>query len=277
MCDRDRALARSRPRPVRPRDPRTHHGPSCALRTRAISDNRRAMTMRVLASTHRLSRCAPPRGHAQRNLPLWRSRSARSAETREVLVQLQRVGQMQAVQGDGLVCHTGLGGFDSHRLLEVSRALLWPSRVDVSWSTRWSSKPGHRVRFPLPARSNISCAPPIGGRSATASRSACMCRSRPRDRSGDVHPPQDVRSWRAAREIPARLVVAGMTSNGDPHRIRTTPGRAARSNPTARRLRSSPTSLARGARSAPLQRRRGTLRPLPVWRHTGIWDRSSAG
>lgn len=39
---------------------------------------------------------------------------------------------MQAVQGDGLVCHTGLDGFDSHRLLEASSALRWPLRVDVS-------------------------------------------------------------------------------------------------------------------------------------------------
>jgi hypothetical protein len=178
---------------------------------------------------------------------------------------------LQAVQGDGLVCHTGLDGFDSHRLLEASRALLWPLRADVSWSTHWSSKPGHRVRFPLPARSKISAALDRG-RSTTASRTTRLCRSRPRDRAGDVHPPQDVRSWTAAREIPAKLVVAGMTSNGGPHRGSGDAGMRVGSISIRRRLRSWPTSLARGAPlrgAAAKARRTATAAGVATHRYLG--------
>ncbi len=226
-----------------------------------------------------MSRCAPPRGRAQRNIPLWRSGSARSAETREVLVQLQRVGRMQAVQGDGLVCHAGLGGFDSHRLLEAWRMLLSPlagGRVVVDTLVFQTRPPGS---IPT-ARSieNICCAPSIVSAARPRRGRHVLCRSRPRNRVGHVHPPQDVRSCRGAREISAKLVVAGMTSNGGPHRG---PGRRR----SARWVDLDPAmppvmadfARAWSSRSAPLQRRRGALRPLPVWRHTGIWDRSSAG
>jgi hypothetical protein len=97
---------------------------------------------------------------------------------------------MQAVQGDGLVCHTGLDGFDSHRLLDSITGRAHGARVvrdrglsgdhqglvanvgfaadsysvetkvrflsnprdmllvAVSWSTRWSSKPGPKGSIP---------------------------------------------------------------------------------------------------------------------------------
>ncbi len=117
------------------------------------------------------------------------------------------------------------------------------------------------------------------GRSATASRSTrpvSIATTRPGGRRAPA---------------PGRAVVARSTGNPgqagrgrddverrSASRTRTTPECATWSISTRRRLRSWPTSLARGAvRFAPLQRRRGALRPLPVWRHTGIWDRSSAG
>ena len=88
---------------------RLHRGPRCAQRVpREISDNRRAMTMRVpwqapieasLARSSGPARlednvpCAGLVPGARHPLPPWRSRSARSAEAREVLVRFQGVGR----------------------------------------------------------------------------------------------------------------------------------------------------------------------------------------
>src|SRR5262249_38993189 len=65
---------------------------------------------------------------------------------------------------------------------------------------------------------NIICAPSIVSAARPRRGRHVLCRSRPRDRAGDVHLPQDVRLRGGAREISARLVVAEMTSNGGPHR-----------------------------------------------------------
>lgn len=56
------------------------------------------------------------------------------------------------------------------------------------------------------------------GRNTTASMATLRCRHRPRNREGDVHPPRPCGRAEDARGIPAKLVVAGMTSDRDPHR-----------------------------------------------------------